>query len=83
MAINQGYVDGQGNIHSDIHWPDGDSISDDERRYRRDCEMATLRAINAELLHMLEVAEAHLEWGDCTLDLLHRDIRALVAKAKE
>ena len=43
-------------------------------------EIQRLKKANADLIHMLKVAEVHLGWGDCTLDNLHKSILEFLAQ---
>ena len=39
-------------------------------------------AISNDLLEACKLAEVHLAWGDCTLENVHRILRAAIAKAE-
>jgi len=50
--------------------------------YRLEQENKDLRTINADLLAACRLADVHVGWGDCSLENVHRVIRAAIAKAE-
>jgi len=45
-------------------------------------KMSHLRGIIDELLAACRLADVHVGWGDCSLENVHRVIRAAIAKAE-
>lgn len=61
----------------------------DERDAMQRAEIATLREKVAilenelrELVKVLRIAEAHVDWGDCSLENVHRKARLAIEHAK-
>jgi hypothetical protein len=60
-----------------------DNPTDD--RYQLDqCidEIKRLKEIIVEMTHALKVADVHIGWTDCSLENVHKIVRAAIAKAE-